>query len=121
VVVVVTGTHGRVSTGGTVGGGAVVVVVGTAVVVVLVVVVGGSVVVLVVVVGPSVGVGGVAATGRPTRPTGAPRTSAINTARAVDEDRLQLDIKTVAAGSRRFCHPPPDKLSVADLPGLMFP
>ena len=118
VVVVVTGTQGRVSTGGTVASGGVVVVV---VVVVLVLVVGGDVVVsgtVVVVVGTSVlGGGEPASTEWPDMISGAATSSVANTARAAEGERRGIDIARVAAGPRGR-RPPHHKLSVTPSKGL---
>jgi hypothetical protein len=96
VVVVVTGTHGRVSTGA-VEGGVVVVVVVVLVLVVVVVVVSGTVVVVVVVAGSLLGGGLPAFTACADRIIGATTSIVASTARAADEERRGVDI----ARSRR--------------------
>jgi hypothetical protein len=105
VVVVVTGTQGRESTGAVVVvvvGGRVLVVVSGSLVVVVVVVVSGSVVV----VEPgSVLVGGVPANAAsPNSVNGAPATIVTNTTRKADEKRRGVDIRTVAAGLESRAH-----------------
>ena len=97
VVVVVTGTHGRVSTGATV---VVVVVLEVVVVggaVVLVVVVESGTVVLVEVLESEVGGGEPALAGTPEETRGATTSRVASTARAADEERRDVDI----ARSRR--------------------
>lgn len=103
VVVVVGGTHGRVSTGGSVGavgGGVGAGVVGAAVVVVLVVVVGANVVVVVVVVESAPSGVEPAAAAPPNHRPGAPISNAAITAVAAGENRLADDMSYGTMGHR---------------------